>query len=73
MNFMYKIGSTLMDAPIKGTNAGNPQPNTYTAAQAKAKMEELKADKEFGEKLVAHDKDAEKLFDALCMAIAKGE
>lgn len=73
MNFMYKIGSTLMDAPIKGTNAGNPQPNTYTAAQAKAKLDELKADKEFGAKFIAGDKEAKQLFDALCTAMAKGE
>ena len=73
MNFMHKIGSTLMDAPIKATNANNTQPAAYTAAQAAAKLEELKADKEFGAKLIAHDKEAEKLFDALCMAVAKGE
>lgn len=73
MNFMHKIGSTIMDAPIKAPNAGNSQPTAYTAAQAAAKLEELKADKEFGAKLIAHDKEAEKLFDSLCMAVAKGE
>ena len=73
MQFMYKIGSTLIDAPIKGANASSSQPNTYTAAQAKAKLDELKADKEFGAKFIAGDKEAKQLFDALCTAMAKGE
>ena len=73
MNLMYKIGSTIMDGEIKGVNGSSVSPAAYTAEQAQAKLDELKADKEFGAKFMAGDKEARKLFDDLCMAVSKGE
>lgn len=74
MKFMFAIGATTMDAPIKGagTEGGLPTGRHYTPQEAAQKMKELQHDKEFGKKFMANDPEALRLFNEVNHAMAGG-
>lgn len=74
MKLMFAIGSTTMDAEIKGagTGGGLPRGTHYTPQEAAAKMKELQHDKEFGKKFMANDPEALRLFNEVNHAMAGG-
>ena len=74
MQFMFKIGSGLVDPDLKGAgNNGNPSGGKgYTREEAIQKMEELKKDKAFGQKFINKDPEALRLFNELNHVIAGG-
>lgn len=74
MKLMFAIGSTTMDAEIKGagTGGGLPSGKHYTQQEAAAKMKELQHDKEFGKKFMANDPEALRLFNEVNHAMAGG-
>lgn len=67
MKLMFAIGSTTMDAELKGAS-GPASQAVYTPQEAKAKLDALVKDKEFGKKFMAKDPAAVKLLDDLTKA-----
>ena len=67
MKLMFAIGSTTMDAEVKGAS-GPASQAVYTPQEAQAKLDALLQDKEFGKKFMAKDPSAVKLLDELTKA-----
>ncbi len=74
MKLLYSIGSTIADPDLKGATGSSAKPSGahYTKEEAKAKMDALIKDKEFGKKFMNKDPDAIKLFNELNHAMAGG-
>lgn len=71
MKFMLAIGQTTMDAPVLG-RSGADKSGVYTPQEARAKVEALTKDAEFGKKFLVNDPAAIKLFNELTDAAAGG-
>lgn len=72
MQLMHKLGVTTMDADIKGVTGMRAAAGSYTPSEARAKLEALKSDKEWGAKFLASDPQALKLFNDLTDAAMRG-